>query len=60
MKTYDYYDLIKHPATSWEKKCLREVNEFLTQLFATPGFTEFFVSNHCKAKNEQVKVLPGN
>ena len=60
MKTYDYYDLIKHQATSWEKKCLSEVNEFLTQLFATPGFTEFFVSNHCKAKNEQVKVLPGN
>ena len=54
---FDYYDVIKHPATSWEKKCLSEANEFLTQLFATPGFTEFFVRNHCKVKKEQVKAF---
>ena len=42
------------PVTEWERKCLDTANAFLEQLFSVPGFTDWFVRNHCCVKKHAV------
>ena len=41
--------------TKWELERLETINAFLNELFAVPGFCEFFVDNNCCVKKRIIK-----